>query len=172
MRFITKMNIIIIVTASGMTRRESRIWDDYLAKRRLKRSRPRRAILEIFLSQERHMTAEELHGVVRRRHPSLGLTTVYRTLKLLCESGLCREVIFEDGVARYEHLFGHAHHDHLVCLQCGKVVEVVDPEIERLQERLTRRHGFVPRRHRMEIYGLCNACHRMAPARPSGKGRP
>ncbi len=145
---------------------ESRVLDRYLSEKRLKHSRPRRAILEVFLGTERHLTADELYRLVRKRHPRLGFATVYRTLKLLCDCGLCREVSFEDGVARYEHLFGHDHHDHLICSRCGRVVEVVDPRIERLQARLARSHGFILHRHRMELYGLCRLCHSTARRRP------
>lgn len=137
---------------------EVQVLDAFLASRRLRRSRPRRAILETFLRAEHHLTADEIYRRVRLMHPALGAATVYRTLKLLCECGLCREVTFGDGVARYEHHFNHEHHDHLVCTGCGRVQEVVDPEIERLQDRLARRHGFDARRHRMELYGLCKRC--------------
>ena len=139
---------------------EAKVLDDYLAARRLRRSARRRLVVDAFLDTERHLTADELYRLVRAKHPAVGYATVYRTLKLLCECGLCRAVSFEDGVTRYEHQFNHDHHDHLVCTRCGRVVEVVDPAIERLQERLARRHGFRPERHRMEMYGLCRRCGR------------
>jgi Fur family ferric uptake transcriptional regulator len=137
---------------------EVRVLDEYLAARRLRRSRPRRAVLEVFLRAEHHLTADEIYRRVRSQYPALGAATVYRTLKILRDCGLCREVAFEDGVARYEHQFNHEHHDHLVCTACGRVEEVVDPEIEKLQERLARRNGFEVQRHRMELYGRCRRC--------------
>jgi Fur family ferric uptake transcriptional regulator len=137
---------------------EVRVLDEYLASRRLRRSRPRRAVLEVFLRAEHHLTADEIYRRVRSKYPALGAATVYRTLKILRDCGLCREVAFEDGVSRYEHQFNHEHHDHLVCTTCGRVEEVVDPDIERLQERLARRHGFEVQRHRMELYGQCRRC--------------
>jgi Fur family transcriptional regulator, ferric uptake regulator len=146
------------MSTGAATVAEAEVLDGYLAARRLRRSARRREILDLFLGEERHLTADELYRIVRRRHPSLGFATVYRALKLFCECGLCRPVLFEDGVTRYEHLFRHAHHDHLVCTRCGSVVEVVDPEIERLQDRLARRHGFRVQRHRLELYGLCRSC--------------
>ena len=79
---------------------------------------------------------------------------------MLAEAGLCRELKFDDGTTRYEHLYGHRHHDHLICTTCGRFVEVVDPAIERLQMRVAERHGFRPERHRMEIYGICRRCRR------------
>jgi len=88
---------------------------------------------------------------------------VYRTLKLLTSSGLAREVDFGEGLSRYEHLWGHAHHDHLICTSCGRTLEVMDTEIERLQERLAQRHGFSLTGHKMDLYGLCPRCR---PKRP------
>ncbi len=133
-------------------------WEGLLAARNLRRSRPRREIAEVLFRAQGHLTAEELHHRVRREHPRIGLATVYRTLRLLCEGGLCRELKLEDGTARYEPMLGQAHHDHLICTRCGRVLEVVDPEIERLQEKLFSRHGFFPLRHRLELYGLCRNC--------------
>jgi Fur family ferric uptake transcriptional regulator len=83
-------------------------------------------------------------------------------MKLMNESGLCREIRFEDGTTHYEHLYGHDHHDHLVCTQCGRLVEVVEEEIEKLQERLMKRHGFLPQSHRMNLYGICKECRKSA----------
>lgn len=141
-----------------LNKQEERIFEEALAKKNLKHSRQRKEILGIFLSTDKHLNAEELYRMVKRRHPSLGFATVYRTLKLLCDCGLSRELRFEDGTTRYEHLYGHRHHDHLICTKCGKFVEVVDSDIERLQEKLFKEHGFYPQRHRMELYGICSSC--------------
>ena len=92
------------------------------------------------------MTSEELYQKVRRNYDGIGQATVYRTLKLLADSGLAKAVEFGDGAMRYEILYGQSHHDHLICESCGVNVEVVDPAIERLQEEVAKRHGF---RHRM-----------------------
>ncbi len=137
---------------------ETKIFEDYLTIKNLKHSEQRREILHVFLSTDKHLTANELYRIVQKKYPTIGHATIYRTLKLLCESGLCRELKFEDGTTRYEHLYGHQHHDHLICTKCGRFVEVVDPEIERLQEKLAKQHGFYPERHRMELYGVCRKC--------------
>jgi Fur family ferric uptake transcriptional regulator len=104
------------------------------------------------------MTVEELHRIVREKHPNIGFVTVYRTLKLLVEAQLCDEIYFDDGIARYEHKYNHKHHDHLMCTQCGEVVEVIEPEIEKLQDKLFKKYGFVPQAHRLELYGICPKC--------------
>jgi Fur family ferric uptake transcriptional regulator len=139
---------------------ENAVFEAFLARKGLKHSKPRVWILEIFLSIEKHVTVEELWAAVKTRYPSVGYATVYRTLKLLCESGLCTEISFENGTTRYEHLFGHSHHDHLICTICGRFVEVVDGEIEKLQERLMKRYGFIPQYHRMNLYGTCKDCRK------------
>ena len=140
--------------------REERIFEAYLATKNLKHSQQRKEILGIFLGIDRHLTAEELYRIVKKRSPAIGYATVYRTLKLLAASGLCRELKFEDGTTRYEHQYEHKHHDHIICTRCGRLVEVVDSGIERLQEKLFKLHGFYPQRHRMELYGICKRCKR------------
>ena len=140
--------------------KERKIFEDYLATKNLKHSEQRKEILHIFLGIDKHLTANELYRLVQKKNPAIGHATIYRTLKLLCECGLCRELRFEDGTTRYEHLYGHQHHDHLICTKCGRFVEVVDSQIESLQEKLIKQHGFYPERHRMELYGVCKRCKR------------
>lgn len=138
--------------------KEEKIFEEHLRTENLKHSEQREEILHIFLNIDKHLTANELYRIVQGKYPTVGYATIYRTLKLLCECGLCRELKLEDGTTRYEHLYGHQHHDHLICTKCGRFVEVVDPEIERLQEKLIKQHGFYPERHRMELYGVCKRC--------------
>lgn len=137
---------------------EVKIFEEYLLAKKLKQSEQRRGILEVFLEVGKHLTASELYRIAQKRYPTVGFATIYRTLKLFCGSGLCRELKLDDGSTRYECLYGHQHHDHLICTKCGTFVEVVDPQIERLQEKLFKANGFYPQRHRMELYGLCKKC--------------
>lgn len=136
------------------------IFKKYLSKKNLKYSEQRIIILEVFLATEKHLTAEELYELVRKKQPSIGYATIYRTLKLLCECGISRELKFNDGLSRYEHLYGHKHHDHLICMKCGKYTEVLNKEIEKLQEKLAREEGFKAMKHKLEIYGLCKSCNK------------
>ncbi|WP_308776396.1 transcriptional repressor [uncultured Bilophila sp.] len=117
----------------------------------------RRAIVSVFFQEEGHLTIEDLYVRVQAVDPTVGQSTVYRTMKLLCESGLAKEVSFGGGVVRYEQA-SDWHHDHLICESCGKSIEVVDPKIEALQERLVRRYGFTPTQHRLYLYGVCPEC--------------
>ncbi len=84
---------------------------------------------------------------------------MYRTLALLAEAGLIREVLHGNGDrAHYEVIYGHAHHDHMMCVECGKVIEFCDDRIEQLQRLICRRHGFQALDHRMGIRGVCREC--------------
>jgi Fur family ferric uptake transcriptional regulator len=121
-------------------------------------STPRMLVAEVFFEMEGHPGVDELAAEVRRRHPGIGYATVYRTMKLLAEAGLVATREFGDGFARYEPECETSHHDHLICTGCGRIVEFEDDGIEALQERVTRQHGFVMQRHRLEIYGLCDQC--------------
>lgn len=123
-----------------------------------RRSRRREVVLEALSEGHGHLNAEQVHKAAQRRMPGIGIATVYRALKCLCGCGKASEFIPADGVARYEPAEGRSHHDHLVCTSCGAFTEAVDPEIERLQERLAARHGFAISSHRLEIYGVCAKC--------------
>lgn len=142
-------------------KKEREIFKEYIRNKGLRHSNQRMHVLETFLKNETHISADALYRLLRKKHPSIGIATVYRTIKLLCESGLCRELKLEDGTIKYEHLYGHEHHDHLICLKCGKYLEVVDPEIEKLQEKLARDNDFILKRHRLDMYGYCSKCKKM-----------
>lgn len=131
---------------------------DYITANGLKFTLQRRLIAEVFLRQTGHLSTEELYDKVRKEDSSVGQATVYRTLKLFCESGLAKEVHFGDGMARYESTADSVHHDHLICIGCGKQVEFVDSEIEQLQEKLAERNGFLLTSHHMYLYGVCPSC--------------
>jgi Fur family ferric uptake transcriptional regulator len=138
--------------------KEKEIFQNYIGERGLRHSKQRIHILDVFLKTEKHLTTEELHNLVQKKYPSIGIATVYRTLKLLSDCGLSRELKLEDGTTRYEHLYEHEHHDHLVCTQCGALVEVFDAKIEKLQEKLALTHGFKIQSHKLELYGVCRKC--------------
>jgi len=130
----------------------------YLKNNGLLHSKQREQILDIFLKTEKHLTADDLYQLVRKKNPKVGLATVYRAMRVICGAGLAREVDFGDGVRRFEHEYRHQHHDHLVCLKCGRVIEVMSLEIEKLQQRLAKKHNFTPIRHIMKIFGTCRKC--------------
>jgi len=136
-----------------------------IAARGLRRSRQRDVIARTFFAMGGHVPVESLVEAVRREDPGVSVATVYRTMKLLAECGLAVPRDFGDGRARYEAASRrHAHsHDHLICIGCGEIAEFESHQIEALQRRLARRHGFEVERRHVELYGRCAACR--APAR-------
>ena len=139
-------------------KKESEIFDQHIQQKGLKHSYKRRHILQTFLKNERHLSAEDLFQLVKQEHPDIGYTTVYRTLKLIVESGIAETVDFNDGVRRFERKIGREYHAHFICNQCNGQFEVFDKNIEDLSSRLAQAQGFLPQKHRLEIFGLCKKC--------------
>lgn len=137
---------------------EKEIFEQHIRKKGLRRTSQRDLILDIFLRTEDHLSSEDLYWLVQKEDPTIGYTTVYRTLKLLTEAGLAREVRLGDGKTYYEHHYKHQHHDHMVCIECGKVIEFFSPEIEALQDEMAAKYGFKPTYHNLRILGLCAEC--------------
>jgi Fur family ferric uptake transcriptional regulator len=131
----------------------------YMAKKGLRSTSQRRLIIDTFFEGAPHMTIEDLLAEVRTRDKGIGYATVYRTLKLLAECGVASERRFGDGLSRYE-LADEAttHHDHLICVQCGKIIEFEEPRIEELQDEIATRYGFEISSHKHEMYGTCSDC--------------
>lgn len=132
--------------------------DAFLVAQDLKQTKQRRIIVEKFLYLDTHIDAEQLYEVVRAEGHNIGLATVYRTLNLLKAAGLAEQQQFADGRAVFEVLVPHKHHDHLVCLDCGKVVEFTNDQIEKLQEQVAEENGFRLIDHRLDLYGRCRSC--------------
>lgn len=132
--------------------------NDYLGRRGLKHTRQREMILEAFLASRGHITSEQLYESVRADHPEVGAATVYRTLKLLVDAGIANASTFNEGVTVYEHQ--PRHHDHLICLGCGEIIEFECDEIEQKQLEIAREHGFRLTRHRLHLFGYCATCQK------------
>jgi Fur family ferric uptake transcriptional regulator len=138
--------------------KENQIFLEHIQKSGLRRTAQRDLILDIFLRTEEHLSSEDLYWLVQKEDSTVGHTTVYRTLKLLTEAGLAREVRFGDGKTYYEHHYNHEHHDHMICTECGKVIEFFSPEIENLQDTVAAEYGFKLTHHSMRILGVCADC--------------
>jgi Fur family transcriptional regulator, ferric uptake regulator len=130
----------------------------YMDQQGLRSTGQRRLICEVFFEGGDHITLDELLTRVRAKNPSVGYATVYRTMKMLVQSGVAHESRFSEGVTRYELRDVAAHHDHLICIECGKIVEFKEPRIEELQEQVALRHGFQLRHHKLELYCVCATC--------------
>lgn len=122
----------------------------------LKATLPRLKVLSLFEnSEQRHLSAEDIYKVMINSGEDVGLATVYRVLTQFEQAGLLVRHHFESGKAVFE-LNSGDHHDHIVCVKCGKVAEFFDAEIEKRQEDAAERLGFTMQEHSLTIYGLCN----------------
>jgi len=132
----------------------------------LKATAPRLRILELFeRSSVRHLSAEDIYRLLIKDGVDIGLATVYRVLTQFEQAGLLQRHHFESGKAVFE-LKDSSHHDHLVCMQCGRVEEFYDPEIEKRQNRVAKDRGFAIRDHSLHLYADCtkpNCPYRMKP---------
>ncbi len=137
-----------------------RLFGRYLREQGLPVTHQREAVADVVFRSQDHLSVDELERTLRDRGERIGKATIYRTLDLLVRSRLVEEHDFGEGFKRYEHrLSRRPVHEHLVCLECGKVIEFQSPEIQAVEARVRAEHGFVPVRHRLEIYGLCRECH-------------
>lgn len=132
----------------------------FMARNGFSNTAQRRAIAEAFFSFPGHHTLEEFYHHVCQLDATIGQTTVYRTLKLLCAAGLASEIQFGDNVARYEVAAPNSHHDHLVCLKCGRIIEIYDPRIESIQNEIALKNDFSLSGHTHNLYGACASCRK------------
>jgi Fur family ferric uptake transcriptional regulator len=129
---------------------------DFLAQKNLRLTAQRQAIIDTAFSTEEHFTAEQLLAWSRRRDKSVSRATVYRTLPLLTESGLVREMDFGKDYKFYDPNYAeHPHHNHIICQDCEKIVEFESEKIEKLENEISQRLGFAVKAHRLQITATC-----------------
>ena len=150
---------------------EQEVFLKHIQKQGLKRTAQRDLILDVFLRTEGHLSGEDLYQLVREKDPTVGQTTVYRTLRLLTDAGLAREVRFGDGRAHYEHNYKHEHHDHMICSQCGKIIEFYSPELEAIQDAMAAKYKFELRSHLLRMIGICAQCRQAQTAQTKKQGK-
>jgi Fur family ferric uptake transcriptional regulator len=126
----------------------------------LNATKQREEILNIFLNSSGHKSLAQIYAQVVKTDPKIGYTTVYRTMKLLTRLGLATQRKFGDSETRYEPASEGTHHDHLICLDCGRIIEFEDQTLEALQNGIAQRHRFKISDHRLELYGRCEECNR------------
>lgn len=133
----------------------------FLKKKNMKITKSRLDMIDIIADYKKHFEIEELvNWISTRSDKKVSRSTVYRTVKLLEEFGAIKEVIKKNNKTIYEFIVGRSHHDHLICTECGKIIEFVNEDIETLQDEICRRYGFKPTHHRLEIFGLCEECQK------------
>ncbi len=139
--------------------RATAVLHQYIADKGRRWTAARARVQAAAARQTGHFDAEELWQAVNQAPgPRVSRATVYRTLPLLAACGLISETAGARGLTRYERVAGREHHDHLLCLGCGAIIELASASLEALQERECRRHGFSPVRHQLVISGYCRAC--------------
>lgn len=133
-------------------------FESFLRTRDLRMTAQRREILLLAWGTHEHFTADQMDSWVRARDAFVSRATVYRTLGLLVEGGFLATIDRGHGQTLYEHILGHSHHDHMLCLDCGRIIEFRCEEIEELQLRMAARHHFRIQRHTLRLEGLCARC--------------
>jgi Fur family ferric uptake transcriptional regulator len=154
--------------------RELEIFRKYLERRGLKLTTERRALFDEVFARHEHVEADELLVRLRAKHKKISRATIYRTLELLADSGIVGKLRIGEAGYRYERLRAGDHHDHLICKECGRVVEFYEPRIEQLQDVVCERYGFILLDHSHQMRGICRSCRpRHKPEsvrRPAGQG--
>ena len=130
----------------------------YLREHHQPITKQRDLVAQVVFLAEDHLSVEGIRRELKQRGEPVGTATVYRTLDLLVESGLVRSHEFGEGFKRYEAMVEQSDHEHLICEQCGRVVEFANERLERMLPTLADEHGFQHRRHKVEIYGVCRTC--------------
>jgi Fur family ferric uptake transcriptional regulator len=130
----------------------------YIKAQGLRKTPEREQIIEEMFSIPDHFDVDELFLRLRNKKKRISKASLYRTIPLLIESGLIREVYFEDGHLHYEPIYGHKHHCHLRCTTCGKIIEFTDDAAIKIQKRISKQYGFVITAHRFELIGYCPQC--------------
>ena len=141
-----------------MIREAEGIFSDFLEKKDLKLTSQRRTILHQAVQARGHFSAEQLLHLSKKQDRTISKATVYRTLALLKESSVLEEQDFGDGKKLYERAQGRNHHDHLICIRCGKIIEFENNPIEKLQDAEARHHQFKIVYHSLKLFGFCKAC--------------
>ena len=129
-----------------------------LKKEGLKYTPQRTAVLEEIIKDKGHRESEEIYLALKKSGQHVSRATIYRTMDILVNNGFARKMNLGDGRARYESKVNSPHHDHLVCMDCGLIVEFMDQQIEDLQDKIAIQYNFQLKRHIHQLFGLCKKC--------------
>ena len=127
----------------------------------LKYTEQREVVLNILLKAKNHLTAEEVYNEIKKEYPTsnIGIATVYRALSFLEEVDLITSITFGTDGKKYE-TSSKSHHDHLICTDCGKIIEFMDDDIEKRQDKIAKKNNFKIMSHSMQLYGICESCQK------------
>jgi len=148
--------------ADAGNKRAKKRFLDFLSRKKLRVTLQRKVIIDTAFSTHQHFTADQLFAWSRRRDKSVSRATIYRTLPLLTESGLVREMDFGKDYKFYDPNYAdHPHHNHIICQDCEKIVEFDSEKIEKLENEISRRLGFSVKAHRLQITASCEELKRL-----------
>ncbi len=141
-------------------KKEKEIFKKYLVSKSLKLTSERELILKEVFSRHDHFDAEALFQVFRERGENISRATIYRTLPLLVESGLVQEALRCGERVCYEHIYGHKSHGHMICIECGKIIEFENKELEKIKKKACGKYSFKSTEFRFGIKGYCKDCQK------------
>ncbi|MBI4353013.1 MAG: transcriptional repressor [Candidatus Omnitrophica bacterium] len=143
---------------AALLKEAEKSFSGFLETQSLKLTSQRRTILGQAIEARGHFSADRLLDLSKKKDPTISKATVYRTLALLKESKILEEQDFGDGRKVYERALGHRHHDHFICIRCGKIIEFENDEIEKLQDTEAAKCRFKVVYHSLKLFGFCQSC--------------
>ena len=130
----------------------------FISEKGLRNTPEREEIIREIFAIQKHFDVDELYLRLRNKGSKVSKASIYRNLPLILECGLIREVWHEDGHMHYEQIYGYGHHCHLLCVECGKVIEFVEEDIKEIEKRLEKKYDFKVIDHRLDVKGYCKRC--------------
>ena len=137
---------------------EIEVFREFVHKKGLRKTPERETISEEIFATHEHFDVDELYLRLRGKGKKISKPSIYRLIPYLLESGLIQEAYFEDGHLHYEHIYGHEHHCHLRCLNCGKTIEFEEKSLKKVEKRLGEKYDFAIQGHKFEVLGYCLKC--------------
>jgi Fur family transcriptional regulator, ferric uptake regulator len=139
---------------------EKGILREYIEKKGLRKTNQRYKVLEVFLSNEKHLSVDELYVLVEKKYPEISHSTVFRSMKIIFDAGLADKIRDCHGLIKYEHLYKHSQHGHMICSTCHKMLEFDVTQINKLLEKVAKKENFKPQIFKTRILGLCKRCRK------------
>ena len=137
---------------------ELEVFREFIRKKGLRRTPERETIIKEIFATHDHFDVDDLYLRLRNKKKKVSKPSIYRLIPYLLESGLIQEAYFEDGHLHYEHIYGHEHHCHLRCVECGAIVEFQEKSLKSLESKLGKKYDFLVKGHKLEVYGYCPKC--------------
>lgn len=137
---------------------ELQVFREYLKKHGMRYTQEREQIIKEIFATHDHFDVDTMYLNIRHKGIQVSKASIYRLLPLLLEAGLVQDVFFEDGHMHYEHIYGHEHHSHLRCVECGKIEEFRDARMKDIRADMEERFGFKIQRYKLDMKGLCPEC--------------